>query len=362
MKSISHSVTSAGLRTSSNSIGVLRYGLALLIVLHHMNGLLGIHIPLLLQPDIVVSAFFVLSGFFAWQSMRRPVSYVQFVRHRLSRLLPVYWVVIVCSAIGLSVVSDMTYGDYFSSRQFWSYLLANTFLLNFLQPELPGVFSDHLIQAVNGSLWYVKLEVLFTLLAPLIIRTMQTVVVRMSHSSSSVLRCSWGGPVVLLSVWLTSAAAGFAVGCSNGLIPQQVFSYWGYFLMFVSGMILSLLFTTGKILWSFPVFLFFTLVLFVIFVGRIHVGLATFPEFLGAVAVIWMLILCFLSVSWGASCNANNMTYCLYLGHFPLIQLALSLTSGLIPALGLSVCLLTVCIPLLYYGVERRIGTGKIQS
>jgi peptidoglycan/LPS O-acetylase OafA/YrhL len=117
----------------------------------------------LLQP---VESFFIISGFLISLSYTRSQSLISYFDKRLRRILPAYFtVVIACSLLGFFLSNKINL-EYFSI-DYLKYVFANLTFLNFLQPSLPGVFVDNPIPgAVNGSLWTIKLEVMFYVLLP----------------------------------------------------------------------------------------------------------------------------------------------------------------------------------------------------
>ena len=361
MTTESHIAATARPNASSNSIGALRYLLALFIILHHTNGIMGVDIPLLLHADTVVYAFFALSGYFAWQSYSRSSSARSFVRHRLLRLLPAYWAVVGASALGLSFVSDCSWTAYFTSPDFWKYLGANGLLMNFLAPELPGVFSHHLLTAVNGSLWYVKLEVLFTFEVPLFswVAGQITPLLRPFRPGQTAgWSASWRRLVPLLG-WLAVSAAVFA---ARFLLPGGgglLFRYLCDFLLFVSGLMMSRSGLTACAPSAFLKNSVFSLILLGIFVGGRDSMESAYGYFLLSALLIWSLIRVFLSTGFASFLNRNNMTYSMYLCHFPLIQLSLCFTDSPWTAFAVALLLLALCTPLLFYGIERRAFSGR---
>ena len=342
--------------SSANSIGVLRYLLAVLIVLHHMNGLMGLNIPLLLRADTVVYAFFALSGFFAWKSYSHTPYAWTFIRHRLLRLLPPYWAVVILSAVGFSAVSVYSVSEYFTSVGFWKYLGANSLLLNFLAPELPGVFTDHLLTVVNGSLWYVKLEVAFTFVVPLFdwsVRVFRRLLQPFLERTSSEV-CVWCQRALPWGVWLAISMALFAVRFFFPEGGDLLFRYLCDFVMFLSGLMMSYAGLKGGRRCALGKICFLGMFFLGIFVGWRDDLTSPFLYYLFSTAVIWILIVLFLSTGVGAVFNRNNMTYSVYLCHFPLIQLSLCWTTDPVVAGLISVLLIGLCAPLLYHGLERR--------
>ena len=73
---------------------------------------------------------------------------------------------VIFTAIILVFMSLLNPVAYFSNEEFWKYLVANISTMNFIHPNLPGVFNG---EAVNGSLWTIKIEIGFYIILPLLI-------------------------------------------------------------------------------------------------------------------------------------------------------------------------------------------------
>jgi peptidoglycan/LPS O-acetylase OafA/YrhL len=158
----------------NNNFDFLRFILAFNVVISHLIGVTKIDIFQPFQPFFnaytSVTCFFVISGFLIVASYIRSNSLKDYLKKRASRLLPAYLFVIICSALFLVFVSQLSFHDYFVNTEFARYLFANLSFLNFLQPSLPGVFTlNNTFSAVNGALWTLKIEVGFYLIIPLIV-------------------------------------------------------------------------------------------------------------------------------------------------------------------------------------------------
>jgi peptidoglycan/LPS O-acetylase OafA/YrhL len=90
----------------------------------------------------------------------------RFLLKRARRIYPAYFsIVLICAVLGCAFSS-------YSWSEYWSfpvlkYITVNLFFLNFLQPNLPGLFENNTLHAVNGALWTLKIEVMFYLFVPL---------------------------------------------------------------------------------------------------------------------------------------------------------------------------------------------------
>ena len=156
---------------TANNFNLLRLVFALFVVVYHLivlsaaAGWSHLEAPLSLLAEIGVQGFFVLSGFLVYASLDRSVSIGLYAEKRFRRLYPAYAVVvIVCAAAGYAFSSDaranpLAVGEYLG----WNLVFAN-----FMAPELPGVFAGNPMTEVNGALWTLKIEVMFYLVLPVL--------------------------------------------------------------------------------------------------------------------------------------------------------------------------------------------------
>ncbi|WP_433870784.1 acyltransferase family protein [Saccharopolyspora sp. CA-218241] len=114
------------------------------------------------QPDEgVLMGFFAMSGFQITESWMRDPHPLRFAVKRVLRLWPPMLTVSIGMALIVGpLITTLSLGDYFGSRDTWGYVINNAGLLT-LEHELPGVFTDNpWPDAVNGSLWTLPMELL----------------------------------------------------------------------------------------------------------------------------------------------------------------------------------------------------------
>lgn len=142
------------------NMDLVRYLLSLAVIIAHINELTGFRIPFFISSYEAVGAFFALSGFLMYPNYIRHNSFLKYTRQRARRILPPYFFIVILAAIFLVFTSTLSFGQYFASGGFWAYLAANLSFLNWLHPGLPGVFTgtEFITPAVNASLWTMKVE------------------------------------------------------------------------------------------------------------------------------------------------------------------------------------------------------------
>ncbi len=160
-------------RTSdNNNFDAIRFALAFVVFLAHSYELSRVEglrfVNALFSSEIAVQAFFVVSGFLIFMSYEKSGSFSKYAVKRARRIYPAYvTVVVLCALLGF-LVSPLDARSYFSA-DLVKYLVANLAFLNFLHPNLPGVFEGNTYTEVNGALWTLKIEVLFYLSVPLFV-------------------------------------------------------------------------------------------------------------------------------------------------------------------------------------------------
>lgn len=156
-----------------NAFTLLRWVLALSLVVWHFCVLTGKDYSWLLTAEACVQGFFILSGFLTAVSFERPFTLSVYARKRFLRTYAPYTVPVLLCFLAGAALTTLSATDYFLHLDTWRYLSCNLAFLNFLQPDLPGVFTHNPLTAVNGALWSMKVEVLFYCTVPLLYKTFQ---------------------------------------------------------------------------------------------------------------------------------------------------------------------------------------------
>lgn len=163
---------SAGERERQNNFDLIRFVAASAVVLDHTQNLFGagaLEIAHWQLGATAIQAFFVISGLLVVQSYERSRSLADYAGKRVRRIYPAYIFVVLFCAFAGAAISDWQITSYFGV-EWLEYVAYNAMFLNFLQPDLPGVFVDNpVFQAVNGALWTLKIEVAFYLAVPLLV-------------------------------------------------------------------------------------------------------------------------------------------------------------------------------------------------
>ncbi|MHB1330952.1 MAG: acyltransferase family protein [Sulfuriferula sp.] len=157
-------------RLRRNNFDLLRFLLALTVFLYH--GYVLSDAPALsifnhiLSADLAVKSFFIVSGFLIFMSYENSRDIRSYFVKRAKRIYPAYFFMILAGAtLGLIFTSHARDGFFFT--QLLKYVASNLVFLNVLQPSVPGLFDGNRLQAINGALWTLKIEVMFYLFVPL---------------------------------------------------------------------------------------------------------------------------------------------------------------------------------------------------
>jgi peptidoglycan/LPS O-acetylase OafA/YrhL len=154
-----------------NNFDLLRFCFAFIVFLVHTHVLSGrpelAPLSQWLSSEFAVKSFFVVSGYLVFMSFENSKSLGDYFSKRVRRIYPAYFVVVVGAVFVGTIASTLSLGEYLSVGLL-RYLAANLVFLNFLAPELPGVFQGNTVHAVNGALWTLKIEVLFYFSVPII--------------------------------------------------------------------------------------------------------------------------------------------------------------------------------------------------
>ncbi|MBE0491154.1 MAG: acyltransferase [Sulfurospirillum sp.] len=147
-----------------NNFDILRLILAVLVYFAHWNTLTSQELsnPLFHLSGFAVDMFFIVSGFLIFWSFDADQNKKHFYIKRFFRIFPLYVFLILLQTLFFIGFADGSF------MQIVKYFVSNIFFLNFLAPSVGSTLSGLEVNAINGSLWTLKNEVVFYLIVPLL--------------------------------------------------------------------------------------------------------------------------------------------------------------------------------------------------
>lgn len=276
----------------SNNFDILRLILAVLVFFAHWNILTSQDISnqLFHLSGYAVHMFFIVSGFLIFWSFDADQNKKRFYIKRFFRIFPLYAFLIILQTLFFIGFSDG------STFEVIKYFIANIFFLNFLAPSVGSTLSSLEVNAINGSLWTLKNEVVFYLIVPFLF---------MSYKK-------WGG-YILLILYSLSVVYMFAVdylGMEKLLVqfPAQV-------RLFMVGILLYILFDKFN---KNNIYLLaiVSLILLIFLKDNTYFNYILYPFCIGFMMIFLVYFVKNIKVNF-------DFSYSLYILHFPVIQLAL---------------------------------------
>lgn len=296
-----------------NNMNVIRYYLSFCVLLAHLSVLTNINYPWIQRGTVDVGCFFAISGFLMFPSFQKRPTLKHYISRRARRILPPYVLIIALCAFSFIFISNLTCSEYFANPVFWKYLLANLSFMNFLNPDLPGVFTgdEFITSAVNGSLWTMKGEWVCYLSVPLV----YYIISRISKKA---------GGILLAAIAITAIAArafflNLALKYDSQLYDIIARQFGTLLVFFYIGAFINYYFDIfKKYHWIVIIFDIIILLLsdFIPFYNSL------LQPIVAGSMVLWFSMI----GKWGSFlCRHDSISYDIYLFHFPIIQLCIFL-------------------------------------
>lgn len=301
-----------------NAFNFLRLICALIVIYEHSVLLSETEVlPCIELRGIAVNVFFILSGFWVTQSYLRSSSVMEYAKKRCKKIFPLYFTVVLLSAVLLVFFSTLTAKDYFNDSGFYKYLIANLSTLNFIHPTLPGVFEGLVLGgSVNGSLWTIKIELGFYIILPIIVFIIDKVSKNHGGGYGSIVLCILYILSVMYEVFMP------VITKKTFLPPSLDNQLPAYIAYFVSGMLIvenwEHVFKKLNI-FAIPSILVFTICT----IFEIPILSSLFKPITLCLIVMWIAFRFKLFYSVG---RRKDYSYSMYLVHYPLIMCFVSLS------------------------------------
>lgn len=253
--------------------------------------------------------FFALSGFLAYRTYNKAKTAKQYLKRRFCKLMTPYYIVIIGFAIFLARVSSLGLAEYFTSFWFWKYLFYNILTLNFMCPQLPGVFDTYefMESAVNPTLWTMKVELVLFMTLPLFMKLSK----KTKHVNALLLTII----IVSLAYRTGMTYAYYATG--NRMYDMLGRQFLGEFCFYYLGLYTYLnLQKVLRLKWY-----IFSGIIAVILIKYFVYNFVSSSSLIITSATLWFSVA---GGNWGKYVKVkHNISYMIYLCHCPLLQLGI---------------------------------------
>lgn len=285
----------------ANNFDFIRFFLAYSVMFNHFSTLTDTDPFWFVSGGFRVKGFFIISGFLVMFSYLRKPDIKIYFRKRIQRIMPAYSLaILICVLIG-ACITTLSFQEFFSSPELYSYLISNLFTLNFISPSLPGVFENNPIHVMNGSLWTIKVELMLYVTIPFLYWILK----------------KYNKTVCLVSIYVLSYIYTSTFDYLDNTSHSAIYGFLkrqfpGQMMYFCSGIIILLYFDLFR---KYMKYIFVTSIL--LFICR---DITLFKIF-EPIALASMIVSVAYGFRWLHFINKmGNFSYGIFLIHFPVIQ------------------------------------------
>lgn len=318
-----------------NNFDVLRLFAALQVVVLHYSVHIGEISPqglleAALRPFAGVPIFFFISGFLIAESWVRKPLWREYVWRRAMRIFPA---MMMCGVLAIASLMLSGFGTPLWLDRPWFYGFALAQISGFAYYN-PSALSGYGVGVLNGSLWTIPVELSFYIALPMLFLLFRAITLRLAIIfvamlvSYALYEFSWkwrAESVLWRGVSLTLAAHGWEF--LLGVLAQH---YKAYLLRILRGralMALLVFVATYAVLGD------------VVYLteGAARPWYASFA--LAVLRDAWVFAFAFSPIYCAHFLRGNDISYGVYLYHMPVLNAAIYLGFGALPAIVLTVCL-----------------------
>ena len=244
------------------------------------------------NAEIAVKIFFSISGYLIGLSLSNKTQINTFYKKRIMRIYPSYITVVLMFFLIALLLNTSSLNIIIFDRETYVYLFSNLLTLNFIQPSIKGFLDQNIINAINGSLWTIKNELVCYFLAPFMFSLIRR-------------NKKWFLFLYIISVsWIV-----IPTEIINEIHPRLSKQFPMFIPFFISGLFLSTLNLKRK-LYLFNLFSI---------LGLISAYLINYLIFTLIFPICITFIIVYLSKN-NLDIKIKDYSYGLYLWHFPVIQ------------------------------------------